>query len=105
MTPGVGIWRCAKCREGVFPQRLLCPRCHGDSFVPDRVYEAVVEEVSTIRHMLGQADWQPRQIASVRTSGGPRITIGLRDESPPGTVIELFEEGTAPYGAARTPSA
>jgi uncharacterized OB-fold protein len=101
MTPGIGIWRCAQCREGVFPQRLLCPRCHGGSFVPDRVYEAVVEEVSTIRHMLGQADWQPRQIASVRTSGGPRITIGLRDEAPPGTVVELFEEGTAPCGTAK----
>ena len=104
MTAGVGIWRCVKCREGVFPQRLLCPRCHGDAFVPDRVHEAVVEEVSVIRHMLGQTDWQPRRIASVRTSEGQRITIGLRDESPPGTVIELFEEDTAPYGAAGKPS-
>jgi uncharacterized OB-fold protein len=104
MTPGVGIWRCVKCRESVFPQRLLCPRCHGDAFAPDRVHEAVVEEVSVIRHMLGQTDWQPRRIASVRTSEGQCITIGLRDESPPGTVIELFEEDTAPYGAAGKPS-
>ncbi len=104
MTPGVGIWRCVTCREGVFPQRLLCPRCHGDTFVPDRVYKALVEEVSMIRHMLGQTDWQPRRIASVRTSEGQRITIGLRDESPPGAVIELFEEDTAPYGAGKKPS-
>jgi len=107
MTPGdgkktgVGIWRCVKCRTGFFPQRLLCARCHGDTFEPDRVYEAVVEEISVIRHMLGQTDWQPRRIASVRTSDGQRITVGLTDSSEPSTVIELFEDGTAPFGAAK----
>jgi uncharacterized OB-fold protein len=101
MTRGLGIWRCANCRSGFFPQRLLCARCHGASFEQDRVYEAVVEEVSVIRHMLGQSDWQPRRIASVRTSDGQRITVGLTDESVPGTVIELFEQDTAPFGAAK----
>jgi hypothetical protein len=101
MTEGVGIWRCVTCRTGVFPQRLLCPRCHGDAFEPDRVYEAVVEEISTIRHMLGQTDWQPRRIANVRTSDGQRMTVGLTDGSEPGTLIELFERDTAPFGAAK----
>ncbi|MGZ3286197.1 MAG: hypothetical protein ACXU9A_26375 [Xanthobacteraceae bacterium] len=101
MTPGVGIWRCVNCGTGFFPQRLLCARCHGERFEPDRVHEAVVEEVSTIRHMLGQTDWQPRRIASVCTADGQRITVGLTDESGPGTVIELFEEDTAPFGAAK----
>ena len=102
MIPGVGIWRCVDCRTGFFPQPLLCARCHGARFEPDRVHVAVVEEISIIRHMLGQTDWQPRRIASVRTSDGQRITVGLTDESEPGTVIELFEEGTAPFGAAKT---
>lgn len=101
MNRGVSIWRCVDCRAGFFPQRLLCARCHGARFEPDRVYEAVVEEVSVIRHMLGQSDWQPRRIASVRTSDGQRITVGLTDESGPGTVIELFEEDTAPFGTAK----
>jgi uncharacterized OB-fold protein len=101
MTRGVGIWRCARCGTGFFPQRLLCARCHSEGFAPDRVHEAVVEEVSIIRHMLGQTDWQPRRIASVRTSEGLRLTVGLTDESGAGTVIELFEEGTAPFGAAK----
>ncbi len=101
MTAGVTIWRCVKCRAGFFPARLLCPRCHGGSFEQDRVYEGVVEEISVIRHMLGQENWQPRRIASVRTSDGQRITVGLRDESSPGTTIELFEEGTAPFGRAK----
>jgi uncharacterized OB-fold protein len=98
---GVGIWRCAKCRTGFFPQRLLCARCHGDVFVEDRLYEAVIEEVSVIRHMLGQTDWQPRRIAGVRAAGDLCLTVGLTDDSEPGTVIELFEDGTAPFGKAK----
>jgi uncharacterized protein len=98
---GVRIWRCKACHAAYFPERLLCPRCHGHDWETDRVHEAVVEEVSVIRHMIGQADWQPRRIASVRTSDGQLITVGLRDESGPGTVIELFEDGTAPFGQAK----
>ena len=95
---GVGVWRCVNCKAALFPQRLLCPHCHGREFEADRVHEGVVEEVSVIRHMIGQTDWTPRRIANVRTRGGPSITIGLRDESGPGTVVELFEEQGAPYG-------
>jgi hypothetical protein len=51
--------------------------------------------------MLGQTDWQPRRIASVRTADGQRITVGLTDESEPGAVIEPFEQDTAPFGAAK----
>ena len=101
MKPGVTIWRCRNCRMGFFPQRLLCPHCHADAWDEDRAYEAVVEEVSTIRHMIGQSDWTPRRIASVRTPEGLLLTVGLRDDSEPGTTVALFEEGTAPYGEAK----
>jgi len=101
MTPGVTIWRCKACGVAFFPERLLCPRCHGHDWEQDRVHQAVVEEVSTIRHMIGATDWTPRRIASVRTADGQRITVGLRDESGPGAVVALFEEGTAPYGQAK----
>ncbi len=101
MSAGVTIFRCVNCRAGVFPERLLCPSCHGDTFTPERVHEAVVEEISVIRHMLGQENWQPRRIASVLTNDGPRMTVGLRDESGPGATIELFEENGAPFGRAK----
>jgi hypothetical protein len=61
----------------------------------------VIEEISVIRHMLGQENWQPRRIANVRTNEGPRMTVGLRDESGPGATIELFEENGAPFGHAK----
>jgi hypothetical protein len=101
MSDGVTIWRCAGCHSALFPEPLLCPHCHGASFVTDRVYEAVVEEISVIRHMIGQENWQPRKIANVRTAGGPLMTVGLLDESGPGATIALFEDGTAPFGRAK----
>ena len=100
MSGGVGIWRCNGCGARLFPQRLLCPHCHGAAFAEDRVYEGVVEEIAVIRHMIGQADWKPRRIANVRTDG-PMLTVGIEDESGPGAVIELFEDGTAPLGRAK----
>lgn len=98
MTPGVGIWRCTKCRVGFFPQPLLCARCHNDRFETDRVHYAVVEEISVIRHMLGQENWQPRRIASVRTSDGQLITVGLTGEAGVGAAIDLYHEENAPFG-------
>jgi len=101
MTPGVTVWRCRGCGATFFPQRLLCPHCHGDAWEEDRVHEAVVEEIATIRHMIGASDWTPRRIASVRTPEGLLLTVGLRDDSGPGATVVLSEEGTAPYGERR----
>ena len=97
MSEGVSIWRCKACGTPVFPQRLLCPHCHGREFDDERVTEGVVEEVAVIRHMIGQENWQPRRLANVRTRGGPSITVGLRDESGPGTEVALSQEEGAPY--------
>ena len=101
MSNGVGIWRCVGCGAKLFPERLLCPHCHGQKFEPERVHEGVVEEISIIRHMIGQTDWTPRRIANVRTTGGPRLTVGLRDDSGPGTVLDLSQEENAPFGQAK----
>src|SRR6185312_16138447 len=101
LKAGIATWRCANCAAACFPRPLLCPRCHEAAFEEDRVHDAVIEEVSVIRHMLGQADWQPRRIANVRTGKGVLLTVGLTDESAPGTAIALFEDGTAPFGRAK----
>ncbi len=98
MSEGMQIWRCAGCGTGYFPERLLCSRCRGHKFKADRVSEAVVEEISVIRHMLGQTDWKPRKIASVHTPDGLRMTVGLTDDAEIGTTIALYQDGTAPYG-------
>ena len=101
MTPGFTVWRCRQCDARLFPERLLCPRCHGAAFESYQVHEGVVEEVATIRHMIGRADWKPRRIGNVRTVSGPMLTVGLPDDCGPGTRIALFQEGTAPFGRAK----
>ena len=102
MSTGVGIWRCRGCGTKVFPQRLLCPHCHGADFDEARVHEGMVEEIAVIRHMIGQENWQPRRIANVRTKDGPMMTVGLRDEAGEGTVVELFQEQGAPFGRLKS---
>ncbi len=101
MSNGFAIFACEGCGAKLFPERLLCPHCHGQTFRTERVSEGVVEEVAVIRHMLGQTNWQPRRIANVRTIGGPMLTVGLRDESGPGATIVLEQEGSAPFGRAK----
>jgi uncharacterized OB-fold protein len=98
---GVTFWRCTQCATPVFPERLLCPRCHSHTFMTEQAHEGVVEEISIIRHMIGQTDWKPRRIANVRTPNGPWLTVGLRDDSGPGTTVELWQEENAPFGKAR----
>ena len=101
MSAGVGIWQCRGCGAKLFPRRLLCPQCHGHDFDATRVHEGVVEEIAVIRHMIGQENWQPRRIANVRTTHGPMLTVGLRDEAGEGAMVELFEEEGAPFGRTK----
>jgi uncharacterized protein len=101
MTRGFTIFRCQGCGAALFPQRLLCPRCHGAAFATERVEEGVVEDISTIRHMIGQTDWKPRVIANVRVTDDLRITAGLLDASADGAAIDLYENDGAPFGVAK----
>src|SRR5262249_1068770 len=93
-------FRCARCGAIYFPQRLMCVRCGSVTFDEARLREAVIEEVTTIRHVLGQRDWRPCRIASVRTPEGLQLTVGLRDESGPRDRVLLEQDGTAPFGRA-----
>jgi uncharacterized OB-fold protein len=86
----------------MFPPPLLCPKCHGHEFAADHVSEGVVEEISVIRHMIGQEDWTPKRIASVRTSDGQLMTVGLIDDAGLGATIELFQDEGAPFGRRKS---
>ena len=97
---GVVAWRCETCGAIYFPKRLLCARCDGSAFAEARVIEAVIEEITIIRHVLGQKDWAPRRLANVRTPEGLRLTIGVLDESGPGDRVALTQDGLAPFGRA-----
>ena len=62
VTAGVAAFRCAGCGALYFPPRLLCARCGGAAFEAARVTQGVIEEITIIRHVLGQKDWGPRRI-------------------------------------------
>ena len=98
MKQGLDIWRCEGCGKAVFPERVLCPKCHGSDFSRDTAKTAKVEEISMIHHMIGQENWQKRRIASVAIDAGCRITAGLLDEAGIGDEIDLYEEDGAPFG-------
>lgn len=100
-TSGLTVWKCAQCGAEFFPRRLLCLRCESpDLAETGHVHEGVVEEITVVRHVLGQEGWKPARIANVRTPSGLMLTVGLRDESDIGTRISISQEGTAPVGRA-----
>jgi uncharacterized OB-fold protein len=98
MTPGVTISRCGACGTGYFPTRLLCPKCGANAMKPDKVTEAVVEETTVVRHNAGQQNWQPRNLATVRTADDLRLIVSLDAAADRGAKVKLFEQALAPYG-------
>lgn len=100
-TQGLQVWKCAKCGALFFPRRLMCLRCESPEMIDGHVPEGVVEEITVVRHVLGQEGWKPRRIASVRTPEGLLLTVGLQDDSQIGTRIAISQDGTAPVGRAK----
>jgi uncharacterized OB-fold protein len=92
MTPGVPVNRCTSCGAGYFPTRLICMRCGGDSFQIDRVLDGNIEQTTVIRHAAGHADWQPHHLATVRTSDGQVIIVGLDGPLANDTRVNLFDQ-------------
>lgn len=97
---GLQVWQCAACGAQFFPRRLLCLACECPEMTESHVHEGVVEEITVVRHVLGQTQWTPRRIANVRTPSGLLLTVGLLDDSQIGSRIAIGQEGTAPVGRA-----
>jgi uncharacterized OB-fold protein len=96
MKPGVPLTRCVACGAGFFPARLICPRCGGAEWHTDAVCDGVVEQTTTVRHAAGHKEWQPRHIASVRTSDGQLIVAGLEELLEQATRVTLFDRDGSP---------
>jgi uncharacterized OB-fold protein len=92
MIPGVPVSRCMSCGMGYFPTRLICMRCGKPEFRIDRVLQGTVEQSTVIRHAAGRSEWAPHHLASVRTSDGQLVVVGLEDPLADGASVDLFEE-------------
>ena len=97
MTPGLNAWKCKNCSAVYFPERYLCSDCGGHIFESTTVEEGVIEDMTIVRHVLGQKDWQPKPIATVLIDGGARILAGVLDDSGPSDRVSLAQEERAPY--------
>jgi uncharacterized OB-fold protein len=96
MTPGLPLSKCNGCGAVYFPARLICMKCSGTSWGEAVAAEGTVEQMTTVRHAAGRADWQPKFIANVRTDMGPMINVGLEAPVPDGTRVTLFDDNGAP---------
>ena len=76
-------WPLREVRDGIFPAAAPCARCHGERFEPDRVHEAVVEVGIRPSGTCSGRPLAAARIASVRTSDGQLITVGLPYQSGP----------------------
>ena len=54
MTPGLNVWTCRQCGAVYFPERYLCAGCGGHDLQTTRVDFGVIEDMTTVRHVLGQ---------------------------------------------------
>ena len=81
-SPSRAAWTAG---AGYFPARLICPKCGNADWRDDAVHDGVVEQTTIVRHAAGRADWQPRHIASIRTSDGQLIVAGLEEPLPEAT--------------------
>jgi uncharacterized OB-fold protein len=102
MSGGLTAWKCADCGAVYFPERYLCAACGGHDIGATTVKEGVVEDMTTVRHVIGQPDWQPRPIATVNIDGGARILAGLLDDTGPNDRVTLFEEDLPKARAVRS---
>lgn len=97
MTPGLNAWKCADCGAVYFPERYLCAACGGHAITTTTVAEGVIEDMTVVRHVLGQKDWEPKPIATVLIDGGARILAGVLDDSGPDDRVSLLHEEQAPF--------
>jgi uncharacterized OB-fold protein len=99
---GLTVGKCGQCGMLFFPRRLICRRCGSDALVDTRITEAVIEEVTTVSHVIGQAGGARRHLATARTPEGLHLIVGLETPLQAGARVNLTERGGAPFVRSTT---
>tara|TARA_B100000941_G_scaffold282114_1_gene250237 strand:+ start:523 stop:834 length:312 start_codon:yes stop_codon:yes gene_type:complete len=92
------IQKCNNCNKFTFPKKYFCSECGNTEFDAISINEGKVEEISIIRHMLGQKNWKPRKIANIKTAMGIYITAGIEDAAQVGDTLYIYSDNGAPIG-------
>jgi uncharacterized protein len=93
---GFTVAKCGRCDALHFPPRLICPRCGSDQWIGEQLYEAVIEEATTLAHIAGADDQPARYLATARAARGLRLIVGLDTPLPEGTRVVLSDADGAP---------
>jgi uncharacterized OB-fold protein len=96
VTRGFGITKCGRCGKRYFPSRLICYICGNHTWAEEVLHEAVIEESTSITHVLGGGNGGPRYLATVRAGEGLRLVVGLEAPLPDGTHVLLYDKDGAP---------
>jgi uncharacterized OB-fold protein len=96
MSPGLKAAECRSCGAVYFPHRLICRACGGDRWTEAILADAVIEESTAVLHVAGAGGSAPRYLATVRTTAGPRLIVGLDAPVPDGSPVQLFDKDGAP---------
>jgi uncharacterized OB-fold protein len=92
---GVAIPTCADCGRGLFPARLRCPGCGSERFDNLLVFEARLEETTTLLHVAGRAGSTPVRLGVVVTEAGVRLVARLARAAEPGALVTLSDDAGA----------
>jgi uncharacterized OB-fold protein len=99
MNLGLKIWFCRDCGHAYFPERLICAECGGAEFDAGASERGEVEDITVINHVIGQENWTPRPIATIRLDEGPRILAGAIGEIAIGDAVSVQSDDLVPYVA------
>jgi uncharacterized OB-fold protein len=87
------VGRCVVCGWHGFPLRIWCARCGHFELVDAPVEQGVVEEITTVRHVLGRPDGEPVPLATVRLDEGPLVVSRLESGGVGSRVRLAVEDG------------
>ncbi len=76
---GPSVFRCVQCDHRVFPERFLCPTCHGDEFEAEECSSGVVTELT--RSASSGEGAERYMLATVASDAGPMLIARVLDET------------------------
>lgn len=86
------VQQCTSCKRLLFPERLFCPYCGGDSFSTAAAHHGTVEQTTSL------ADGSV--LATLRIDQGPKVVARLiGTDAKPGQSLPLSNEPSAGPGA------
>jgi uncharacterized OB-fold protein len=100
---GLPLAICSACGRGVFPARLLCPRCGSSEWESREVEEGIVEDATVVRRAPGGELAVAVPLGTVRVEGGALVLARLEGGVEAGASVWLEYRDGIPIASQSTP--